>query len=409
MTRTNNRYRILNLFCCLVLAALAPSLAPGEECGSTTKGSPEGPPLQPEDVCSIQIPQIGPDSNPAVQNADEFAWRLFSEVNQPADDGTNDTLWQTWANQADVYVAKPNPQDPPHWNEITAAPRPKKLAPSIQRSVGAGKASAAVSASRNPCDPGNLEEVRMNRATFNYIIDNGLWYIEGQIDAFNDDLTVSFPTTSKEVKANWVKIDQDQTSQYHSWRGSGGQYWGLASMHLISKDLPNWTWATFENVNNPCYGKHLKPQDNFGLSANGKANPALQSLFVEYGLDVSLWSHYRLDGAQTTFTDTEGRPIILGNSITELGFQTTASCMTCHARSSIDAKGKRLSVFNNDNTYRGQPQSYNGAPDPNWYTGFSASPPERKFLQLDFVWSLLCANSENSTTQKCSAPPVDTN
>ena len=93
MTRTNNRYRILNLFCCLVLAAFAPSLASGEECGSTTKGSPEGPPLQPEDVCSIQIPQIGPDSNPAVQNADEFAWRLFSEANQPADDGTNDTLW----------------------------------------------------------------------------------------------------------------------------------------------------------------------------------------------------------------------------------------------------------------------------------------------------------------------------
>jgi hypothetical protein len=36
-------------------------------------------------------------------------------------------------------------------------------------------------------------------------------------------------------------------------------------------------------------------------------------------------------------------------------------------------------------------QSHNGAPDPNWFYDMTAKQQPRKYLQLDFVWSLALA------------------
>jgi hypothetical protein len=102
------------------------------------------------------------------------------------------------------------------------------------------------------------------------------------------------------------------------------------------------------------------------------------------------WLNYRLDGAQIDFTDATGRPILLGNSITEDGFVATSSCITCHARSTIgpriagQAKANRLSVFKSTSPLI----SDNGAPDPTWYYVDPRKPATRKYLQLDFLWSL---------------------
>jgi hypothetical protein len=408
----------------VAVAAAAPATPP---CGSTTEGGPEGPPLGEEDVCATVVPQVGDLTNPAVQDPDRFAWKLFSEINAPAGPGPGGSpavVWQTWANQADVYVANPNPDDPPQWDAVANRHQePLRLKPfTHQHRLGdilTLQAAHERADAKNPCNPAPtsdqlLEEVRMNRDTVDYIGENRLWYIEGQIEAFETGFTVSFPTGSREVKANWIPIAAADKARFHWTSSPSGQLYGLVALHVLSKDLPNWFWATFEHAANPCWGKYLAPQDDFGFPDGSKITPQLEAMFREYGLDPALWSQYRLDGAQVDFTDSTGRPILLGNSLTELGFQTTASCMTCHSRSTVaaDTSGPqtgRLSVFDNNNVWQGQAQSFHGTPNPSWFWSFAGSTPTRKYLQLDFVWSLFCANAIGSTQQQqfCPAPAVD--
>jgi hypothetical protein len=132
-------------------------------------------------------------------------------------------------------------------------------------------------------------------------------------------------------------------------------------------------------------------------------------MFRTFGLDPALWSHYRLGGIQTSFTDTVGRPVLLGNSIAEAGFQTTSSCTTCHARSTVGPHTSdkrfgagRLPVFGGP-FYLGNsmPQSTNGAPDPNLYADFTTPTPKQKYAQMDFAWSFACANNIGSNNNPC--------
>jgi len=112
---------------------------------------------------------------------------------------------------------------------------------------------------------------------------------------------------------------------------------------------------------------------------------------------------------QTSYTDTTGRPVILGNSIAEAGFRTTSSCTNCHGRSTVGplTTGKffgagRLPIFSGFYAGNFRPQSANGTADPNLYMDYSTSPPARKYQQLDFQWSLACANNIGSESNPCS-------
>jgi hypothetical protein len=162
-----------------------------------------------------------------------------------------------------------------------------------------------------------------------------------------------------------------------------GKRFGLIAMHIISKDVPGWVWATFEQVDNPERCKVVGCKDAFGLTSDGKVSPQLIALFKANGLGAE-WLNYRLDGAQVGFTDSTGVPTLLGNSITEDGFVASSSCITCHARSTVNSTGGHLSVF-----APGQ-QSYNGTPDPKWFYT-SSVPPKPVYLQLDFIWGFLAA------------------
>lgn len=385
----------------VVGTAFAAEAATGS-CGSL-QPSVEGPAFNPENVCATDPPpQTGPITDPDMQKPDEAAWRIFSEINRPT---KGVPFWRTWPEQAQVYPADPNPEAPPKWQDI-ADPEPiLRVRPSVQQQLQQGHVNAALEDLTDPCTALNKaqsEEVRINQQTFDYLIANNLWYVEGKAKAFANDLVVNFPSNAREIKANWVKLAKSQAGQFVTAEDSSGQLWGLVAMHIVSKEVPNWVWATFEHVTNPCYSKYLEAQDRFGLTAGGKPSPALIEMFKNYGLDVALYSNYRLDGAQVNFTDPTGRPIILGNSVTEFGFQTTASCMTCHARATTDAAGTGfLSVFNSHN------QSFHGTPEPNWYFS-SFNPLTRSYLPLDFLWSVaLCPNKIGSTTANCSLPSVD--
>jgi hypothetical protein len=102
-----------------------------------------------------------------------------------------------------------------------------------------------------------------------------------------------------------------------------------------------------------------------------------------------------LKGAQVEFTDSMGRAVHLGNSVTEGGFVSTSSCMTCHARAGAAVAGTippPLGVFENGISDSGYLPSSIGIPVADWYNR-SGQPPTLQVLQTDFVWGFLAANS----------------
>ena len=182
-----------------------------------------------------------------------------------------------------------------------------------------------------------------------------------------------------------------------------GEHW-LVAIHFSSKDIPNWVWTTFEHVNNPGRCDYTGCNDLFGYLSpdtvatgqarnftrphqvcdglllpsyvlepgetypGGARQPGLARIFDALGIGTSDnqtlqprpsdrgWLSYRLKGTQTQFTDATGLPTHLGNSVTEAGFVTTSSCMTCHSRASTNAGGTvplPLGVFENGLTESG--------------------------------------------------------
>lgn len=417
--RSKTRYVVVTasiMVVALVLMWVSISLADGEEpCGAISQ-SVEGPPFDQENVCAEYPEQDGPVTNPAMQNPDQFAWEKFAELNKTAginEVGEEVVLWRTWPEQADVYVAEPDPNNPPQWADISGLENQLAGHASIQQAAkNSGITLSTAPSTTDPIDSlceeysNNSEEVRLNQEHVEYVVANDLWYVEGKQQAFADSLTVNFPTNAIEVKANWITATLvDDPTAHYLVQDSEGLEWALIAMHFMTKDIPNWVWATFEHKDNPCYNRYLKAQDSFGLDPNGEPSEALLEVLEEYGLNLDIWSNYRMDGTQVTFTDDVGRPIILGNSVTEFGFQTTASCMTCHARATTDATGSgHLSVFNSHQ------QSDHGVPDPEWYFS-SFNPPTQSYLPLDFSWAVaICPNpiGGNPNGQaNCPLPGVD--
>ncbi|MEX0760743.1 MAG: hypothetical protein WD100_14265 [Tistlia sp.] len=216
----------------------------------------------------------------------------------------------------------------------------------------------------------------------------------------------------------------------------------MISLHVSSKDLPAWFWATFEHVDNPGRCDTLGCNDSYGFASpdalpagaatnftrphtaqdelpidsevyltgrrypGGTISEGLEAAFTGLGIATEAsgdpampkpadraWRSYRLKGSQTGFTDATGRPTLNGNSVIEGGFVQTASCITCHARAHVGAAGVPdvLGVFTNDLSILGYGQSANGVPEQGWFTA-SRQPPAVLALQTDFVWGFLYAN-----------------
>ena len=45
----------------------------------------------------------------AIHHPDLLAWKLFVEINAPANNGTNDVVWETWASDNETFPAQPDP------------------------------------------------------------------------------------------------------------------------------------------------------------------------------------------------------------------------------------------------------------------------------------------------------------
>jgi hypothetical protein len=335
-----------------------------------------------------------PDPNPAMTQPDKYAWQLFIELNRPAQAGGNDVLWETWATDRDTFPDKPDPTKPPQWPGDKA--RPKTLHTATQLLLAA-KLRQKFTASVHPLAEetgGGLEEVHRNRANFDYIVNNQLWYREGLLAAFKKGRQVDFPLGAIAVKAKWRAITAADKPRYHWNVDAKGKLFGLIALHISAKELPNWFWATFEHVDNADRGKDLGCHDSFGTEppscCSGKVSLALRQLLKNAHMGPQ-WHFYRLDGSQIDFTDSTGRPTLLGNSAIEgpQGVMLTSSCLTCHSKAGISVGGFFLPIEKQSSP----PEGDVGAPDPNWFFNSTGA---RKILQLGFTWGFLNASSIQS-------------
>lgn len=433
-------------------------------------------------------------SDVAMCDPDKFAWQLFVKITKPLPVPTPSpdsvpVTWEAWATDDETLPGDPSPAKPPQWPGDQ--PRPKRLRP-IAQQVVLNSTTPTTGAKSSPVQfdigsPAGGEEVQRNHPAFDYIVNNKLYYIEGLNDAFNRGFMVNFPKDAIEVKPVWIPFTDTKgnkvplmnpvtnqpylskgkpvypdPSRYHTNTATvadntGKTYkiqFGLVAIHMMSKDTPNWTWQTFEQVDNPGRCDFIGCHDDFGAEQEvvapnvkdgqytsyavqypaGKMSPELVKLFAAAGI-MPEWNYYRLKGSQNNFTDTTGQPQIVGSSITEAGFLQTSSCMTCHGRASIapgsvnsttapsaasllisDPTGQAipnrckkavantqlnahtLSVFNNNVLIAGNQQSFYGPLPAGWYYESPLNPLSTKptalkriYMQTDFVWAFFKA------------------
>lgn len=305
-------------------------------------------------------------------------------------------------------------------------------------------------------DSTDTEEIKRNRASFEYIMDNGLYYTEGlaaifgqaedAVDAVDGSPSaavpavrsvIDFPKDAIEIKANWVSteyIPAAQRSQYYTNYAIATDDEGndtmteyaLISFHIMTKDIPNWFWVSWLNKNVLGRCDFYGCRDEFGVDPPytppnelvnypyppDKATEAVKALLSSYGVDP-VFSHYRMVGTQTSYTDATGQPTLLSNVIAEQGFDSTGSCMTCHMRAAVDETGSTISITSAEASDQTPPANStavtdNGAPDPSWFwewinaddffssdtriTGINA-------VSVDFVWGMQNAASAEGCTE----------
>jgi hypothetical protein len=361
------------------------------------------------------------DPDPALNNPDKVSWELFVQVTKPAaTTGNNNVVFETWASDEDTF--QQNPLFPGSTTPPVCA-----TGPAVEAAAPAGAGVQLAGSSPKilkvpalqrlaPPKPGGQleatvggsEEVRRNQATFNFIYCNKLYTQTGLKAAFAAGKPISLPIESIEVKANWVPASSVEQLLYHVNTASDGKQYALVSMHIISKQVPNWTWATFEHRNNKGRCDFIGCRDDFGAAVPlvkahgtvGQQYPAcaktdvLKAMFNAAGLPA-LWQNYCLKGSQVDFTTATGVPTLLGNSVTENGFVNTSSCLSCHSRASVLASGEDaqgagfMTPPTPDLCPTGSPCSPNGTPNPAWFWNNPGTPNQTmKAMQTDFIWAI---------------------
>jgi len=269
--------------------------------------------------------------------------------------------------------------------------------------------------SSNPCF---FEEVFVNPPEYTFITKNKLTTLTGQ-QAYgkNNGNAITFPWDAVEIKVDWVPTSSftnatfkcpDPTHQLYTENINGTCY-ALVGIHISSKVLPDWLWATFEPNNTITNPNRCNPAlynacfDPFGTTSKQPYGPgqtptqsqSLQNAMKSAQLDPA-FNNYFLTGVATQFSDSQVTPIPMGNSFVEFNAQVApgqASCITCH----------KYAYFNGQKPSGGVEQNFGGplgAPNfPNWpaigYACYSnpngnCLPPANTtgWTSQDFSWML---------------------
>lgn len=365
----------------------------------------------------------GPCSPPdrITGSIEETAWRLWVASTCPVNQSVYPyVIWENWIEQAQMYPLNPTVlQIPASLAPSTSAPRllhasPLALIknPGIEMTV-----PGLLGAPDQNCNPAQAppdnqkkliicEEVRLNGSDQDYITGTGMWNRNGQKQIAASHGNIQFPQPSIEMKADWIELSsigfdcanlpQSLTQSVHVEMISGNCF-AMVGIHLMSKLLTQWIWATFEPQNlttNPFRCQVLGCSDSFGsLPARTRGTftaltPQLERLMNDANLAPE-WKNYRLDAVQIRFVHADGKPTLLGNSIIEgenVGMNLKqASCISCHAVSSVKNDGTDGITLLTSNPV-GEPQPL----------------PSRDWVRRDFIWSLLEACPPGAPGQNCT-------
>ncbi|MCK5896196.1 MAG: hypothetical protein KAG20_05295 [Cocleimonas sp.] len=330
----------------------------------------------------------------AINKPDQYAWKLFVALNRPGnpsnckadrskklgDPGL--TRWQMWRSRTETF--------------LDHAAKPKSWKKACQDGYSPALPTGDASNLEN-------EEVRLNKKTYNFIRKNKLYSLDEQERLAAQGIKdLDFPLGSREVKAHWVKITENDKPRYH-WRevdrANETVIYGLSALHISSKDQPTWFWSTFEHADNESRWPTTHPSAFRGWvvpSVDSVACPpsnlACNQIPQDFGLEGTKWENYRLRGTQIDWVDNRGNPTILTNSQIE-GFldQKSMSCMTCHA---LAAKGETggpvpLPPETTQVNAEGRPIGFVGPVPPELFNNAG-----QNLIGLDYVWTLRHAKRE---------------
>jgi cytochrome c peroxidase len=299
-------------------------------------------------------PQPRSQPQPPAAAADAEAWRIFNLLAAPGRDGR--AAWERWASAA--FAFRRDGADPGPWRNARhpGMERFELLTPAEFPNLRQVVGGRMVPVTDPLAIPERLVEVRLNPVTYDFIRAQKLYTAEGQRRALARG-PVEFPVGAIQVKAGWRTITDPERPRYQTLTlrsaDGGPRMYGLAALNIAAKTGTGWLWASFEHA------------------------------------DAEGGGRYVLRGTQTTYLDAAQRPVLLGNAVLEAALGNSASCMTCHARASLNLAGEpaRLPVF--APAAPGERRGYVGTPDPGWF----GQPDSRghwqtTFAPLDFVWSL---------------------
>ncbi|UNP29184.1 hypothetical protein [Lysobacter gummosus] len=216
-------------------------------------------------------------------------------------------------------------------------------------------------------DRGGIGETRMNRSTYEFIRENCLFSTEG-LDRYAEAVRsgkkpqLSLPSDSIEGKAVWIVLTDAQLSSgvgntYYTIKHDGKTY-GLNSFHILTKDIPNWFWATFHHKSTP--KNEFETPDTFGQPRD---------------VTGTVWENYVLGGTQIDFVSPTGDPTVLSDHFIEFDFQRS-SCITCHA----------MATTTTDRNDKDRPRQTLDLGVPNAATFKRGGKPF--YVQTDFLWSM---------------------
>lgn len=414
-----------------IVAVLGIELACTPKTADQAKSAPS--PASAASACTL------PASMASGANANEqTAWQLFVAANCPVN---GNLTWATWTEQTCLTNPSSCATQPQG-----AAAIPKTAAHHLHGSVlsakiarngpKAGPAQAApasctptntmscmtTTASLKPGDPllpfvpknvvtgaQFFEEVFVNSTEASFVTANNLNTYAGQA-AYGkaNGGTIAVPCATSgcavEVKSDWLPAASvgnafDCTTPRADFYTEtiGGTCYALVGIHISSKLLPNWLWATFEpqsSITNPnrCNANlYVSCNDPWGSNpatstgANTNQTPSLTALMTEAGLPKA-FLNYRLVGTQTAYLDSSNTPVQMGNSFVEFNAGVApheASCMTCHSYATLNTTSL------NENQQGPHPPYPPAAGAPKIPAIGTPVPPAGKtWLAQDFSWML---------------------
>jgi hypothetical protein len=375
----------------LSLAAAAPALLGA--CGSPAPAAELWAAEAAPPACTV--PAAAPSPDAGLAEFSEYAWSLFAAVNWPVQGGQRGvpdcerpigapgpTVWESYKTVGQLFL--PRARDPGPWEAgpidetlrfQAKAPRELPVEESIRQAVGGWLIDRA----GNP----TYYQIAVNRTAYDYVRSNAFY----DADTLNAAARVSLPEGALEVKAAWRIVDRADSARFHTARARvmefdslgnpTGTYRtatvGLVGLHVVYRapGFPQWTWATFEHVDNApdaahptgdwsyyrqgCTGPYCTPNVS-PLQADipyGVANQITRLSPVRAAVDSAnarwrarlagtRFANYRLIAPQwPTDPDDPGvpdgapTPATVANVVMESYIQPTSSCMDCHSTARV--------------------------------------------------------------------------